>query len=233
MTGAWDCRVAPRVMEGVAQQSRTHRRAAIVEQAVERRRRLTAQRFGEFEVAARRRVHAEKSGITFDDQRLQVGEGACLCRLRIAQQGAGSGDRRPQAVGPETGKRTGAEMRTEFALRGFAVEMPVGPPRQHGVRRETRYQAFRYDDLGRANALEGGREFPRGHLTDTEIAARQVDPGQAGELSGHRQGEQQCVAFLVEQCGVGQGAGCNDTGNGALDRPLAGCRVADLLTDDY
>jgi hypothetical protein len=96
----------------MAQQPRAHGADAVVEQAAQRRRRLAAQGFGQFEVAPGGRVQAEEGRVAFDDQRLQVRQGARLRRLRVAQQGAGGGNRRPQAVGTEAGQRGGAEMRT-------------------------------------------------------------------------------------------------------------------------
>jgi hypothetical protein len=125
VAGGRDGRVTPGVVQRMPQQPRAHRGDAVVEQAAQRRRRLATQGFGEFEIASGRRVEAEESGIAFDDQRPQVRQGARLRRLRIAQQGAGSGNRRPQAVGTETSQRAGGEMRTEFAAGGLDVEMPV------------------------------------------------------------------------------------------------------------
>jgi hypothetical protein len=93
-----------------------------------------------------------------------VRQGARLRRLRVAQQRAGSGDRRPQAVGAEAGQRPGAEMGAQLAARRLDVEVPVGPPGQRHVGREVCCQALGDDDLGRANALQGGRQFRSARL---------------------------------------------------------------------
>jgi hypothetical protein len=47
----------------------------------QRRLRLAAQRFGQFQVAPRGRVEADIGALAFDDQRPQVGQGARLRRL--------------------------------------------------------------------------------------------------------------------------------------------------------
>jgi hypothetical protein len=116
VAGGRDRRVAQGMVQGVPQQPRAHGGDAVVEQAAQRRRRLAAQGFGEFEVAPRRHVEPEEGGVAFDDQRPQVRQGARLGRLGVAQQCAGSGDRRPQPVGTEAGQRSGA--RSAHAVRG-------------------------------------------------------------------------------------------------------------------
>ncbi len=125
-------------------------------------------------------------------------------------------------------------MRTEFAASGLGVEMPVRltPHRHFGSDgRESQSEAFRHDDLGGTDAFKRGGKLAGRDFADTEVATRKVDPGQAGKLLAGAQGEQQRVALLVEQGRVGQGARRDDACHRALDRPLAGRRIADLLAD--
>lgn len=180
------------------QQPRAHGAAAVVEQAAQRRRRLAAQGFGQFEVAPGGGVQAQISRVPFDDQGLQVRQGARLRRLRVAQQRAGSGNRRPQAVGAEASQRRGAEMGAQLAARRLDVEVPVGPTGERHGGRELCAQALGDDDLGRADALQGSRQFRRRDFADAELATRQIDPRQPGELPRHRHREQQRVALLIE-----------------------------------
>ena len=51
---------------------------------------MAAQGFGEFKIAPGGGIEAEIRAVAFDDQRLDVRQGACLRRLRVAKQGAGS-----------------------------------------------------------------------------------------------------------------------------------------------
>ena len=124
-------------------------------------------------------------------------------------------------------------MRAQFAPPRFRIEMPVGPTSQRNIWRQGQRQAFRHDDLGRRDALERRRQLRRRHFAQAEVAARQIQPGQSGELASRTQGEQQGVPLFVEQRRVGQGAGRDDAHDGALDRALARRRIAHLLADRH
>ena len=92
-------RIAQGVVQGVSQQPRAGRSDAVVEQAAQRWRRLPAQRLGQFEVAPGSRIEPEVGRVAFDDQRVNMGQGARLGRLSVAQPRAGRGDGRAQVVG--------------------------------------------------------------------------------------------------------------------------------------
>ena len=174
-------RVAQRVVQGVAQEARTHRGDAGVEQAAQGRRRLAAQGLGEFEVAARRRVEAEESLIALDDQRLHVRQGSRLRCLGVAQQGAGGGDGGFETVGAETRERGGGKVRAQFALGGLDVEVPVGAPGERRFRTAGQLLRVAEDDLGRTDAFECRRQLLDADFGNAEFAAGQVEPGEAGE----------------------------------------------------
>jgi hypothetical protein len=127
-------RIAQWMMQRVAQKARAHRGDAHVEQAAQRRRRLAAQRFREFQIAPGGRVEAEEGAVALDDQRLHMRQGARLGRLRVAQQRAGGGDRGTQLIGPKAGERRRLEMGTQLARRRLGVEVPVRLAGQCGVR---------------------------------------------------------------------------------------------------
>jgi len=64
-----------------------------------------------------------------------------------------------------------------------------------------------------------------------KVAVGQVQPGQAKALPVAVEGGEQAVAFVIEQSGIGQRAGCDDARHGTFDRPLGQRRIADLLAD--
>ena len=72
------------MVQGVAQETRTHRCDACVKQAAQGWRWLAAQGFGKFQVAPRCRIKAKESAIPLNNQRLYMGQGAGLCGLGVA-----------------------------------------------------------------------------------------------------------------------------------------------------
>ena len=128
-------------------------------------------------------------------------------------------------------------MRAQFALGGLDVEVPVGAPGERRFRTAGQLLRVAEDDLGRTDAFECRRQLLNADFGNAEFAARQVEPGEAGErtctLARGGQGQQEYVALVVEQRGVGQRARGDDARHGAFDRPLARRRVADLLADDH
>jgi hypothetical protein len=98
------------MVQPVAQQARTHRRAAVVEQREQGRRFLAADGLGQFQVAARGRVQADEFVFGFVARLLHVLQAAALGRLGIAQQRAGRAERGAQAVGAEAGQGGHAQL---------------------------------------------------------------------------------------------------------------------------
>ncbi len=151
--------------------------------------------------------------------------------LRVLEQGAGGGDGRLQAFGAETGERGDRELVAEQPLRRIEVEMPVRLAGECHAAAEIRRPAFRVENFRRADALQRRRNLLGRHFEQYEIAAGQVQPGDAGGVAQGGHGEQPEVLLVVDQRRVGQRARRDDARHGTLDRPLAGRRIADLLAD--
>ncbi len=81
--------VGERMMQAMAQPARAHRGGAGIEQREQRRRRLAAQRFGDFEIAARGGIEPQPAGFALQRQPGDMGERLQLGGLGILQQGAG------------------------------------------------------------------------------------------------------------------------------------------------
>ncbi|CRD98738.1 Uncharacterised protein [Bordetella pertussis] len=82
--------------------------------------------------------------------------------------------------------------------------------------------------------MQLGLELGGRALGDMEGAAGQVEPGQAGArfaLARDADRRQRAVGLGRQQGFVGQGAGRDDAHDAALDRPLGGGGIADLLAD--
>ena len=124
-------------------------------------------------------------------------------------------------------------MGAELARRRLAVEMPIRLAGERGVRNKRQVEAFSNNDFRRADALQRGRQLVGGNLGDAEGTAGQIQPGQSGSFTGQGQCQQQNIALIVKQSRVGERAGRDDAGYRALNRPLAGCRIADLLADHH
>ncbi len=155
----------------------------------------------------------------------------------VLEQGAGGGDGQWQIFGSEAGEVARAEVCRQVALCRCVVEVPVGQALDAGVAAgQGVARAVRHQQLGRPQALElvgqgGGSGFEQ-----AEVAAGQIEPGQAHFVAGAAldgDGQQQAVALFVEQRRIGQRARRDDARDGALDRSLARGRVADLLADRH
>ena len=91
--------------------------------------------------------------------------------------------------------------------------------------------AVGHQQLGRTQAFELGRQHGQRRFQQPEVAAGEVEPGQPRALALDGDGQQQAVAAVVEQVGVGQRARRDDARHGAFDRALRGRRIADLFAD--
>jgi hypothetical protein len=98
---------------------------------------------------------------------------------------------------------------------------------------ERQGEAVGHQHLGRAQALELRLQRVRWALHEAEVAVGEVQPGQPEHAAVQAGGEQQGVAAVVEQRGVGQRAGGDDAAHRALHRPLVRARLAHLLGDHH
>ncbi len=69
MAGGWNVALAQWVVQGVAQQARTHAGHAVVEQRKQGRRGLATQGFGQFQIAPGGQIQAEVGAFDFHGQR--------------------------------------------------------------------------------------------------------------------------------------------------------------------
>jgi len=70
-------------------------------------------------------------------------------------------------------------------------------------------------------------------LGQPESAAGEIEPCDAKPVVCGKDCGNEVISIFSQQGLVRQGAGRNDASDFALDRPLAGGRVADLFTDGY
>ena len=91
--------------------------------------------------------------------------------------------------------------------------------------------------FGRVDPVQLGVQRVRCALSDVKLAVGEVDPGDAGSLAAGRSRRRQkhtgqaAVCLGRQQRIIGQRAWRHDAHDLALDRSLAGCRVADLLAN--
>jgi hypothetical protein len=113
------------MVQPVAQQARTHRGAAVVQQREQRRRFLAADGLGQFQIAAGGGIEADEFIFRFGGQRAHVLQAAALRRLGVAQQRAGRAERGAQAIGAEAGQRGHAQLVQQRLVAADHVEVPV------------------------------------------------------------------------------------------------------------
>jgi hypothetical protein len=165
-------------------------------------------------------------------ERLYVRDRRALGRLGVFEQCAGGGHRDRVIGRAERAQVERLELPAQRAARAVGIELPRRefPGRSVSVQfrplRILAHQHFR-----RAQSLELVREVRRQRLHDREAARREREPRQAERRAIAMQREQQVVALLLEQRGIGQRARRHDAHHFALDRAFRRRRVADLLAD--
>ena len=224
-----------RMVQPAAQQPAAHRRAAAIQQREQRGRVFAGQGLRQFQVAARHRVQQHELAGPFGRQALHVGQRLRLRAGRVAQQRARRADARRHVFDVEAGQRVGLEVRQQMCARAIAFEMPVGYARPGAFEREIEFCAVGADDLGRGDAMQLGFQLRRRAFGHAEVAAGQVQPCQPGargaRVAGHEHRGQRTIGLGRQQRVVGQGAGCDDAHDAALDRAFGGRRIADLFAD--
>ena len=116
-------RRARRVMQPVPQQAAAHRRAARVEQRIQRRRLGAAQRLGQFEVAARGRIETDVLRFVLDLQAAHVSQLLALRGGRIEQR-AGCAARARERMRTETVEARDIELVAQALRARRDVEVP-------------------------------------------------------------------------------------------------------------
>jgi len=162
--------------------------------------------------------------------------GKCLSLglARVFEQGAAGADRGLELLAAVAGEARRSELLQQDLAPCVEFEMPLGEPGQRvagesGVLR----RALRKENFRGTDAAQLGREDLRGDLGDAQIAARQIEPGQADRAFRAGKREQEVVGLLLEQRRVGERARRDDARDLPVDRALRSRRIADLLADRY
>ena len=178
--------VALRVVQPVAQQARTHRRAAAVEQREQRRRFLAADGLGQLQVAAGGGIEADVFVLAFDRKAFHVLQAATLRGLRIAQQRPGRAEGGAQPVGAEAGQGGHGQLVEQGAVALDHVEMPAGHALGVG-------EGAVFEQGAAHVAVVGAQDFGRGDafqfLRQARFACRRLarEFHQAQRAAGQRQ----------------------------------------------
>jgi hypothetical protein len=240
-TASWRAAAAARSASGWCRQWRSQREPMLVRSrraGKQGRRRLAAQGLGQLQVAPGGGVQAQPFALALEDQRGDVGQ-----RLVLRGPGrTGRGRRRRPArrwrlgpgLGQEGGEVAGAEVQSQSARGGVAVEMPVGqaPDRRGGSRSGSLPARRRAAGFPPGAGARAGRPARRGRLPagGSRRWRGSARPGRRGSLRGERQqqavGRSSSRAESVSVPGVTMRVTARSTG------PLR-CRVADLLADHH
>ena len=151
--------------------------------------------------------------------------------MRVLEQRPGGGDGRLEAFGAETSERGDLELLAQQAAGGVEFEIPVRLAGACRIAAEIWHPGFRVKNFGGADTFQRRLNLFDRNFGEDELAASQVQPRQAGGVARGGDRQQPDVLLVVDQCRIGQRARRDDARHGALDRPLAGRRVADLLAD--
>jgi len=144
-----------------------------------------------------------------------------------------------QSFGVPGGQRGDFELVQQAARAQGGVELPgrAGGGRA-ALGLDALLEGWRHVDvvkqLAGRHARQPGLEFVAGAMRQVDFALRHAEPGQAaGVARALVHGQQNGFGLVAEQLGVGQRAGRDHPHHFALNRPLAGGDVADLLADRH
>jgi hypothetical protein len=169
-------------------------------------------------------------------QALDVGQVAALRGLGILQQRASRGNRGVQAGAAKAIEIAGGELRGQLLQGGIMVKLPWSHRLGRAFRRVQRGMcpALGKQDFRRLDALQRRGKPLRCHFRNRELTADQIQPRQTNPPSPPCQGgdgQQQAVALVVQQRGIGERAGRDDARDLAFHRPFGSGRIAHLLAD--
>ena len=171
-------------------------------------------------------------------------QAASLRRLRIAQQCAGRAERGAETIGAKAGECRHAQLVEQRLVATDHVKMPV----RHAVDVRARVVVEQVaivaaENFGRHDALQLLLQARRhgaavaGKLHQFQGTAGQRQPGQArGDrlaLRDAAHGQQRALGLLWQQVRIRQSARRDHAHDFALDRTLAGGRVADLFANGH
>ena len=187
----------------------------------------------EFEVAAAGGVDGQAVVAVFALRWREWRQGLFVGVVEVLQEAAGGADGRV-AVGDAVAVQGFGLVVLEEEVQGaVGVEVPVWLAARAFVAKFGQAGAVRDEDFCRAQALDFAFErVQRQGFAEVVARAADVRPGEVVVFAGRGEAEEDVVAGFVQQGFVGEGAGGDDAGDGALDRPFGKRRVADLFADD-
>ena len=236
VTGLQRRHVAQWPIQPAAQQPAAHRCGAAVHHARQRMFIPAGQAGVYLEVAAGHRVHQQCIGMPLRAEAGEMRERPALRVAHIAQQAAGSADRRTEFSATVTVQVSRTELRAQRTGGRLLIEVP-GREVLHasGCRRRQRIRGtfFQQQFRGLQSRQFGGESVPPVELRDREAPGAQVQPRQPEAHTVLANGGQQVVAPAVQQRLVRQRAGRQHADDFALHRSLAGGRVADLFANGH
>ena len=252
--------VRQRPREPAAEEPRADRGRRLVDDAEERRLPpAVPQRLQELEVRHRRVVEPHVLGGDERARRAEPGERGGLDLAQVRDDRPRRADRAAEAAEPEPVQRLDAESAAELPAPELGLEPPAVPERDrqvrlpllHVVERLRRGDEVRGDpdlraravapplgrdqELGRPEPLDLRAEGRRLGLGDAELAGRGVDPRDPDPrvlpraVGGERDQVRRPVA--LEQPLVERRPRRHDLDDAAVDDPLGGLRVLELLAD--
>ena len=188
----------------------------------------------EFEVAAAGGVDGEAVVAVFALRRGERRQGLFVGVVEVLQQAAGGADGGVVVCDAVAVQGFGLVVLEEEVQGAVGVKVPVRLATRAFVGAEVgQAGAVRDEDFCRAQALDFAFECVQCQGF-AEVVARAADvrPGEVVVFAGRGEAEENVVTGFVQQGFVGEGAGGDDAGDGALDRPFGKRRVADLFADD-
>ena len=230
-----------RVVQPVAQATAAHAGLAVIQQAKQGRSVLSAQRFGDFQIAAGHGVEQQEVRRRFAMERGHVRQSSALRGPRIVEQCR----RRREDFGCvrhcERIERGDLKQLLQGLRAPDGVEVPVRPGLGDGTgaahgRAECVGPGVGHQHFGRSNARELGRQERRSDRRCAQFTGRQHEPGKSerpAALQWRRHRQQRSIGLVLQQPGVGQCARRDDAHDLAFDRPFAGGGIADLFTDRH
>ena len=234
MAGGNGCVVAQGAVDPAFEVTAARRGLAVVDAADEAAFGVAAEGVFEFEVAAASGVDGQAVVAGFALWWRKRRQGLFVGVVEVLQQAAGGADGGVVVCDAVAVQGFGLVVLEEEVQGAVGVKVPVRLAARAFVGAEVgQAGAVRDEDFCRAQALDFAFECVQCQGF-AEVVARAADvrPGEVVVLASWGEAEQDVVACFIEQGFVGERAGGDNAGYGALNRPFGQRRVADLFADD-
>ncbi|MND85610.1 hypothetical protein D3C80_775430 [compost metagenome] len=228
--------VAQRAVQPAGQQAAAHGGLATVNDRLQGVVAAAGQVHVQLEVAAAGAVEHHGVVQAFMLEAAQVRQGGTLGFLGVAEQATRGADGQGQLLAAKPLEVLGGELLAKAFTCRIAVKIPrcTATGATAFFCRQALGPVVGNQQLDRVDAFELGQQvFPALDFEHAEVAAGDVQHGQAEQALVTQHGGDQVVATLVEQRFVTDRTGGDDAYHLALDRALAGGRVTDLFTDHH